>query len=269
MEKLFGFIGVGNMGYALLKGAETVFEKEKLIYTDVNKERCQWVSKVLGIPYEDNHIPVVNQAKYLVLAVKPQYMMKVLETIQHALTQEHILISIAPGITIDAIKNCVGQTIRVVRAMPNTPAMVLEGMTALAYSEDEYHDTEKEKIQAFFSSVGEMIVINEHLMDSVVPISGSSPAYVFIFMEALADGAVRLGLTREQAYKMVAQTVLGSAKLMMETKKHPAILKDQVCSPGGTTIEAVAALEKNGLRHAVSEAVEVCYNKCIELAKGK
>lgn len=269
MDKLFGFIGIGNMGYALLKGASHQFHKHELTYTDVNTERCQWVESELTIPYTKTNHTLVAQAKYIVLAVKPQYLKAILDEISPMLTDSHILISLAPGITIETIKASVGENIRVVRTMPNTPAMVSEGLTALTYSEDSYEQVEKEQIRTFFTSVGQVIEVKEALMDSVVPISGSSPAYVFMFMEALADGAVKLGLTRDQAYKMVAQTVLGSAKLMLETGEHPAVLKDQVCSPAGTTIEAVAALEKNGFRHAILEAVQVCYDKCQVLSQRK
>ena len=146
--------------------------------------------------------------------------------------------------------------------MPNTPAMVGEGQTAIAFSDDDYSQNEKTLVLSLFNSFGKLSIIEESLMNSVVPITGSSPAYVFMFIEALADGAVKLGFPRKQAYEMVAQVVLGSAKMVLETGEHPAVLKDQVCSPGGTTIEAVAELEKYGFRNALLQAVDRCYDKC-------
>lgn len=257
------------MGYAMLKGAADKFSSDLLTFTDVNKERCEWVKSQVGATFVSDNITCVNTAQYIILAIKPQYLEPVLDEIKEVVTKNHILISIAPGITIQSIKEALGQHIRIVRAMPNTPALVGEGMSAIAYSDDAYSPEERDKIGKFFTSFGKLTEVQENLMDSVVPITGSSPAYVFMFMEALADGAVKLGLSRAQAYEMVGQVVLGSAKMMLETKEHPGVLKDQVCSPGGTTIEAVATLEKNGLRSAVLEAVEDCYKKCQVLSQGK
>ena len=146
--------------------------------------------------------------------------------------------------------------------MPNTPAMIGEGMTGVCFDENEFDENEIDVINKIFESTGKAKKVDEKLMNSVVCASGSSPAYVFMFIEALADSAVKCGLPRKDAYEFVAQTVLGSAKLMLETGKHPGELKDMVCSPGGTTIAGVAELEKNGFRKAIFEATDACFNKC-------
>ncbi|TCT15025.1 pyrroline-5-carboxylate reductase [Natranaerovirga pectinivora] len=267
MTRLFGFIGIGNMGYAMLSGAANVFDKVNLTFTDVNLERLEWVNEQTGVDYCKNNSELIKETKIVILAVKPQYYSNVLTHIKEYITKQHIIISIAPGISVDSLKEQLGEETRIIRAMPNTPALVNTGMTAIAYSKDNYLEEEKKLINEFFTSFGEVVVLEERLMDSVVPIIGSSPAYVFMFIEALADGAVKLGISRQDAYKLVAQTVLGSAKMVLDTKEHPGVLKDQVCSPGGTTIEAVAALEKNGFRNAILEAVNDCYEKCIKLSK--
>ncbi|MFP4697479.1 MAG: pyrroline-5-carboxylate reductase [Eubacteriales bacterium] len=267
MNKLFGFIGIGNMGYAMLKGASKYFEARKLTYTDISKKRLDWVKSQINIDYLTSNKKCLESCSIIILAIKPQYYNQVLKNIKDSVKKEHIIISIAPGITIDAIKQELGNDIRIIRAMPNTPALVSEGISTISYSNDEYSDEERESVKKFFSSFGEVAEVEEKLMDSVVPITGSSPAYCFIFIEALADGAVKLGLPRDQAYKMAAQALFGSAKMVLETGEHPAVLKDQVCSPGGTTIEAVATLEKNGFRNAILEAVNDCYKKCKDLSK--
>lgn len=259
MAKL-GFIGMGNMGYALLKGLKPIFG-EDIIFHRSNREKMLEVAKTEGVSYADNNRTVIENAKYIVLAIKPQMFDSVLEEIRDAITKEHIIISLAPGITLEQLKEKVGEG-RVVRTMPNTPAMVGEGMTGIAFDEKSFKDEEVEIITTIFESVGKIKIVNENLIDAVVCASGSSPAYVFMFMEALADSVVKCGMKRDDAYEFVAQTVLGSAKLMLETKKHPGELKDMVCSPGGTTIAGVEGLEKNGFRKAVFEATEACYNKC-------
>ena len=146
--------------------------------------------------------------------------------------------------------------------MPNTPALVGEGMTGISYDDNAFTFEEKDMINEFFNSFGRVVKVNESLMSAVVCASGSSPAYVYMFIEALADGVVQYGIPRSQAYELVAQTVLGSAKMVLETGEHPGMLKDKVCSPGGTTIRAVAALEANGFRNALIKASDECYKKC-------
>ena len=256
-----GFIGMGNMGYAILKGLLKENDPCDLIFTDVNEERMNQVSKETGVPFAGSNEECAGKAKYVILAVKPQYYDGVLDQIVSVLSKEQIIISIAPGITIAQLKEKLGME-RIVRAMPNTPALLGEGMTGVAYDAVMFSEEEKETIAGIFESFGKMELVEERLINAVVCISGSSPAYAYMFIEALADSGVRYGLPRDVAYRMAAQTLLGSAKMVLETGEHPGKLKDQVCSPGGTTIAAVAALEEYGFRNAVFKAGEACYEKC-------
>lgn len=260
-----GFIGMGNMGYAILKGLLKVYDKEEIIFTDVNRERCGQVSKETGVASAADNAQCAVSAKYIVLAVKPQFFAPVLSDIAGILTKEHIIISIAPGITVDSLKEKLGADKRIVRAMPNTPALLGEGMTGVCYEPSLFDAEEQETIKAFFESFGKMQIVEERLMNAVVCVSGSSPAYVYMFIEALADSAVKYGLPRDAAYKMAAQAVVGSARMVLETGEHPGALKDKVCSPGGTTIAAVSALEEHGFRNAVIKASDACYDKCTNL----
>ena len=264
---ILGFVGAGNMGYAMLKGASNVMKREDLLYTDVNKARLDQVKKETGIDYVTTNKDLVEQVKYVLLAVKPQFLDGVLEEIKDCVTEEQVIIAIAPGIAISHYKEYLGEKIKVVRAMPNTPALVNEGMSGVCYSQDVFLEEEKEVVEKFFGSFGKFEIVSEQLMDAVVCASGSSPAYVYMFIEALADSAVKYGIPRDKAYVFAAQTVLGSAKMVLETGEHPGKLKDQVCSPGGTTIAAVAALEESGLRSALFKAADACYEKSISFKK--
>lgn len=256
-----GFIGIGNMGYAMLKGTLNRFHASDILFSDVNLERMKSVSDETKVEYVTSNAECVNRSKYVVLAVKPQFFEEVLDSIVNVVTKEHVIISIAPGITISQIKDKLGFDARIVRAMPNTPALVAEGMTGVSYHQSEFSEDEKENIEKIFSSIGKMKVVSEKLMSAVVCASGSSPAYVYMFIEALADGAVKCGMSRQDAYEFVAQTVYGSAKMVLETKAHPGILKDMVCSPAGTTIEAVKELEDNGFRSAILKATDACFKR--------
>lgn len=256
-----GFIGTGNMGYAMMKGIVDSLKDVELLYTDVNKKRLEEIKSDIGFNYVNSNSECVEKSKYIVLAVKPQYYTQVLDDIKEVITNQHIIISIAPGIKIDDLKNKLGNETKIVRAMPNTPALVGQGMSAVSFSDDDYATDEKDMVTSIFKSFGEMVELPEHLMNAVVAVSGSSPAYVYMFIEAMADAGVLFGLPRDTSYKLAAGAVLGSAKMVLETGKHPGELKDAVCSPGGTTIEAVSELEKNGFRSAVIQAMKSCYNK--------
>ncbi len=263
---LFGFIGAGNMGYPLLKAAGSTFGNEEVLFTDASVARNEYVFKETGIHFLEDNAAVASRCKYLVLAIKPQFFHQVLEQIKGTITKDQIIISIAAGITIEAIKNSLTSEIRVVRAMPNTPAMVLKGMTGVSYSKDNFYKEEKEIIDRFFRSFGKYEVFDESYMNAVICASGSSPAYVYMFIEALADSAVSYGIPRDKAYTLAAQTVLGAAAMVLETGDHPGKLKDNVCSPGGTTIAGVKALEEHGFRNAIMKASDACYEKAVNLS---
>ena len=263
----FGFIGMGNMGYAMLKGALGVFPKDSIIFTCPSEERCEQVSAETGVRYAQSNAECANNAKYIILAVKPQVYDAVLKNIHNIVTEESVIISLAPGITIQDIKQKLGNDIRVVRAMPNTPALVGEGMTGISYNTADFSFEERDTVEKFFSSFGKVVTVPENLMSGIVCASGSSPAYVYLISEALADGTVKFGISRNDAYVLVAQTVLGAAKMVLETGEHPGKLKDNVCSPGGTTIKGVAALEACGFRNAVIQATDACYEACSGIKK--
>lgn len=256
-----GFIGMGNMGYALLKGILRQYSKDDIVFTDVNEERMKHIYNETGVRYVQSNAECANNAKYIIFAVKPQYYDDVISNVKNIIKKDNVIISIAPGITIESLKMRIGFDARIVRAMPNTPALVGEGMTGISYNRNDFEFAEREVIEGIFKSIGKAKFIPENLMSAVTCASGSSPAYVYMFIEALADSVVRCGLGRSDAYEFAAQAVMGSAKLVLETNAHPGILKDMVCSPAGTTIEGVAALEENGFRNAILQATKACHEK--------
>lgn len=264
---ILGFIGIGNMGYAMMKGALTKYKKEDLLFSSVDTVRNEQVTAETGVTHVASNTDVVNQCKYIVLAIKPQVYDVVLNEIKDVVTKDHVIISIAPGITTDDVMEKLGGGLKIARAMPNTPALVNEGMAGLCFGKTAMSEEEKNTVVEFFESFGKCEVVDEKLMNAVVCASGSSPAYVYMFIEALADGAVKYGIPRDKAYSFAAQTVLGSAKMVLETKEHPGKLKDNVCSPGGTTIAAVAALEEYGFRNAIIKATDLCYEKTVGFKK--
>lgn len=260
-----GFIGVGNMGYALMKGVLKEFPARSIIFTANTEETRRRVFLETQVEYAQSNAECANDCKYVILAVKPQCYSMVLKQIRYAVTPDHVVISLAPGITIEDIKERIGSDRRVVRAMPNTPALIGEGMTGLSFHREEFDPGEIEMVHRIFGAVGKYEDVDEKLMNAVICASGSSPAFVYPFIEALADGAVKCGMPREQAYRFAAQAVAGAAKMVLETGEHPAVLKDRVCSPGGTTIAGVAALEDAGFRSAVLKACDACYRRAEEI----
>ena len=258
----FGFIGAGNMGFAIMKGLLKDFLAERITFYERDAQRAKEVAEAAGITAAESSLLCAQSSEYVILAVKPQQLKAAAAEIREGISKEQILVSIAPGVSIADLKGLFGADCRVVRAMPNTPALVGEGMSGVCYGPSLFNEEEQETIRRFFGSFGRMVLVEEKLIDAVVCVSGSSPAYVYMFLEALADSGVRYGLTRNMAYELAARAVLGSAKMLLETGEHPGCLKDQVCSPGGTTIAAVAALEEHGLRNAVMKACDACYAKC-------
>lgn len=261
-----GFIGLGNMATAMIGG---ILKKKLVLSNDIigsaktqeTLERCR---KELGIRVAADNASVAAASDILFLAVKPIFFPEVIGEIKDSVKENTVVVSIAAGKTIEYIEGLFGRKIKLVRCMPNTPAMVLAGCTAVVRGE-QVTDEEMAKITELLSSFGTVEEVPERMMDVVGGVSGSSPAYVFMFIEAMADGAVRAGMPRKQAYAMAAQAVLGSAKMVLETGKHPGELKDMVCSPGGTTIEAVKVLEEQGMRAAVMDAMDACIEKTKKL----
>ncbi len=259
------FIGTGNMGYPLLKGAVEAFGKENVTFISRHREHEEALSQELGVAYATRMLDMVMQSDVIVLAVKPQYAAEVYPDIKLAMSKEKIVVSVMAGINTEALKKETG-AVKIVRTMPNTPAMLGEGMTCISYS-DEVSEVEKEVIRTLFLCVGKIEEIPEKLMNAAICANGSSPAFVYMFMEALSDAVVQYGIPRDMAYRLVGQTVLGSAKMLLESGRHPGALKDAVCSPGGTTIAGVAALEEYGMRSAVIKAADACYKKACDMEK--
>lgn len=268
MNKIIGFIGGGNMASAIIGGIlqSGLAEKDQIIASDKLEGARSLLKERFGIRATENNRKTAETADILFLAVKPHFFPDVIAEIKDSIRSDTLLVSIAAGQSISAIENRFGKAIRLVRAMPNTPALVGAAMSALSPNK-EVSEAELAEVTAVFESFGACEVVPETMMDTVAGVSGSSPAYVYLFIEAMADAAVADGMPRAQAYKFAAQAVLGSAKMVLETNTHPGPLKDAVCSPGGTTIEAVAVLEEQGLRNAVIKAQRACVEKSRELGK--
>lgn len=257
--KKIGFIGAGNMAGAIIGGIikSNLVESQNVIasaktMTNLNKLKDEYNINVTLDARE-----VVKNSDIVFMAVKPNIFDGVLESVKDLIGDEKIVVSIAAGKSISSMENIIGDDKKIIRTMPNTPALVNEGMSALCPNKN-IEDAELKIVKGIFDSFGKSEVVGEYLIDSVIGVSGSSPAYVFMFIEAMADAAVEQGMPRAQAYKFAAQAVMGSAKMVLETGKHPGELKDMVCSPAGTTIKAVRVLEKEGLRSAVIEAMDAC-----------
>lgn len=266
MNNSIGFIGAGNMGGAIIRGllSKDSRSASDLIVSDPrNKILEELAAEFPGIhTSQDNSAAAV--ASILILAVKPQVYEKVIKGIRNGIPPETVVVTIAAGLPIQKVSLWFGNDTRIIRTMPNTPALVSQGMTAIC-PDRGITDDELDAVQNVFNAVGKTVVLDEHLMDAYTSLAGSSPAWVFMFLEALADGAVREGIPRSVAYEIAAQAVSGSARLAAESGLHPGVLKDQVCSPGGATIEAVSTLESVGFRSAIIEAVSVCTEKAREL----
>lgn len=270
MNKTIGFIGSGNMGQAMIGGIihAGLVKPEGIVVFDPDSEKLELLKKELGISTAEKAAELAAGCDVVVFAVKPDIYPTVLKDIAPSLKKGALVVTIAPGRSLEEVQGILGTDAKVVRTMPNTPALVGEGMTAYCVNGNVTPE-ELADVKLILDSFGKSEAVPEKLMDAVVGISGSSPAYVFMFIEALADAGVKAGLPRDKAYRFAAQSVLGSAKMVLETGKHPGALKDMVCSPGGTTIEAVSVLEAEGMRSAVIKAVDACIRKSGEMGKNK
>lgn len=269
-KKVIGFIGAGNMGSAMIGGIckSGLVAPEQVIASDYSATALKNLHSVYGICTASSNEEAVNNSDILFLAIKPNKFAEVLPSIASALKKDCIVVSIAAGQSIASIELLLGSDIKLVRAMPNTPALVGESMSALCCNQN-VSDEELFLVKQLFECFGKAEIVTESMIDAVVGVSGSSPAYVYMFIEAMADAAVADGMPRAMAYNFAAQSVLGSAKMVLETGRHPGDLKDAVCSPGGTTIEAVASLEANGFRNAVITAQRACVQKSKDMTGTK
>lgn len=269
MEKKTGFIGCGNMGKAILSGLLTSGQaraENVWVYTP-SEESQQALKQEFGVNTASSAQEVAQATDIVFGAVKPNIMLKVMSDIASSLNKDSLVVSIAAGITLDQLATVLGHDRKIIRTMPNTPSLVQAGMTSITPNAPGQRGRYP-MCSRCSGSFGEAEVVAEYLIHPVVGVSGSAPAYVFMFIEAMADAAVLGGMPRAQAYKFAAQAVMGSAKMVLETGKHPGELKDMVCSPGGTTIEAVRVLEERGMRAAVIEAMAQCMAKSEKLSKG-
>jgi pyrroline-5-carboxylate reductase len=266
--KRVGFLGSGNMGEALIRGLVQagLVEPASIAASDVRRDRLAQMERQYGIRTTPDNTELIRESDVVVLAVKPQIMASVLGEVASGVDLTKLVISLAAGVPTGTLRAHLARAGRLIRVMPNTPALVLEGVTAIARS-DGLHEGDLETAQEMFGAVGRVVVLDEEAMDAVTGLSGSGPAYVAIIIESLADGGVKMGLDRATAMTLAAQTVLGSAKLILETGTHPAQLKDMVASPGGTTIAGIAALEEGGVRRTFIGAVERATQRSRELGR--
>lgn len=270
-DKRIAIIGGGNMGIALAKGVlQTNWAKaEHITVAEPLKGRLEHIKGVApGVKVTHSNVEAAESADIVILSVKPQILLKVIDEVKPTLKDSKLVISVAAGITTGSVEKRTGGKVPVVRAMPNIAAVVREAATAICpgkYATQEHMDSAKH----IFESVGIVVEVEEELMDAVTGLSGTGPMYVFQILEGLSDAGVKVGLSREIASTLAVQTLIGSSKLIQETKEHPAKLKDLVTSPGGTAISALHSLERNGLKAMLIDAVEVAAQKSAELGQKK
>jgi len=261
-----GFIGGGQMAEAMIRGilASGLVEADAIKVAEPSADRCQYLESEYGVGCTTSPQDLCTASTVLVLAIKPQMAAEVLAGYKGYLTDQHLAISIMAGVPLEALATMLGESRRLIRVMPNTPALVLEAATA--FSPNTFATQEDRIIaQSLFSAVGSCVEVPESQLDAVTGLSGSGPGYVFTFIEAMIDGGVLAGIPRPAAEKLVLQTIYGSAKLALETGEHPAVLKGKVTSPGGTTIAGIQALEDGALRGVVMAAIEAATNRSKEL----
>lgn len=260
------FIGAGKMAAALAAGLirSGFTTADRIVGSDVAAESLDYFTKTSGAATVSSNVDAVRDADVVVFAVKPHHLKHVLTELNHHLTARHLIVSIAAGISIETMCSVLGHNRRIVRVMPNTPCLVGESASAYCVG-GTATPADGELISTMFSAVGVALPVAEHLIDAVTGLSGSGPAYVFLMIEALSDGGVKMGLPRDVATRLAAQTLLGAAKMVLDTRQHPGVLKDAVASPGGTTIAGLHALESGKLRATLIDAVVAAATRAREL----
>ena len=268
-DKKISIIGTGNMGEALLSGliASESSDPKNIICTDIRENRLASIQEKYGVATTSDNIKAVEASEIIIYAVKPQIIASVLKETASRLDMSKLVISIAAGVPLAAIESCLNKKLRLIRVMPNIAAFVKESASVVAAGGEATEEDIKLSL-AIFNSMGKSIFLKENiLMDAITGLSGSGPAYIFLIVDALADAGVKVGLSREDALFLSSQTVLGAAKLLLETKEHPGRLKDMVTSPGGTAIAGIHTLEKGGLRTTLINAVEIATKRSKELGE--
>jgi pyrroline-5-carboxylate reductase len=265
-DSTIGFIGAGNMAEALIAGLLHAkrLTPAQLYASDIDRSRLAWLHHTYGIRTVPTNSIVAREADMLVLAVEPQILDEILGEIAGGVGEETLIISVAAGYPIARIARGLSGQERIVRSMPNTPSLVREGVTAVAY-EDRLPASDAAATRTLFESIGQVVRVEERWLDAVTGLSGSGPAYVYVMIEALADGGVNMGLPRGTAQLLAAQTVSGAARLFLDSHEHPGVLKDRVASPGGTSVAGLHELERGGLRAALMSAVETAARRSHEL----
>ena len=270
MNVKIGFIGSGNMAQAIIGGMidSKLVSKDNIYTTAVSDKTINLVKEKYGVNTSKDNKDVANKTDIIFLAVKPNVYKTVIDEIKDVVDENKLIVTIAAGQTIENIEDMFGRELRIIRTMPNTPALVGEGMGLITANKKATNE-DVENVVKIFNSFGKSEIVEEALIDTAGSLSGCGPAYTYMYIEALADAAVESGVKRDLAYKLAAQMVLGSAKMVLESGEHPGALKDNVCSPGGTTIKGVNVLEKAGFRGVVIDALLASINKTLEMSNKK
>lgn len=267
-EKKIGLIGSGNMGTALIRGliSSGASSADKIICSDIKEVKTSALRESFGVETTDDNCKVAAEADIVIYAIKPQIMARILKETAPCLDMDKLVVSIAAGVPLAAINSCLKKDLRLVRVMPNVGSAVMESATGITVG-DHALNGDLELVRSIFESIGKTVVVDEYLMDAITGLSGSGPAYIFLIVDALADAGVKVGLSREDSLYLSAQTLLGSAKLLIESQEHPSRLKDSVTSPGGTAIAGLHTLEEGGLRTTLINAVEAATKRAKELGE--
>lgn len=262
-------LGIGNMGEALLKGvlAAGLYRKEEIVVSDISAERLAYIQSTYGVETTKRNAEAAGSSELIIIAVKPGELKSLIEEISPSIDDSKLMISIVGGVPIERMRRWAKKEVHIIRVMSNTPVLVKEGATAISPGPG-ISDREIKITKKVFDSVGITVVLGEKYLDAVTGLSGSGPAYIFTIIEALSDGGVKVGLPRKEATLLAAQTVLGAAKMVIDTGKHTGVLRDMVTSPAGTTIEGLYGLEVGGIRAALINAVEYATRRAEDLGKG-
>lgn len=268
-NKKLCILGTGNIGDAILSGilSASLYKKGDIIVSDISEDRLSNIRTQHGIEAINNNIEACTSSRIIIIAVKPGTIKSLVEEISGSISESHVIVSVAAGVSIKKIQGWLKKDVPIIRVMPNTPVVVREGITAISPGPG-VKDNDLSVIKKVFDSVGKTIIIGEEYLNAVTGLSGSGPAYIFTIIEALSDGGVKAGLPRNTATLLAAQTTLGAAKMVLATGEHTGSLRDRVTSPGGTTIEGLYRLEVAGIRAALISAVDQAAKRAEELEKG-
>jgi pyrroline-5-carboxylate reductase len=269
VNKMIGFIGGGNMATALVKGLvqSGLYDPALLSASDKSEEALKRISSQFGIQIRSSNRELVRQASLVVLSVKPQNMREVLEEVKDEVVVDHLVVSIAAGIPLKMIGSIIGEDIPMIRVMPNTPALVQQGMSALARGQ-QVTDEHMVMASRIFSAVGDTVEVEESMMDAITAVSGSGPGFLFRIMECMVDGGVAAGLERDTSLRLVVQTCLGAAHLAKESEHSLSRLREMVTSPGGTTAAGLAVFEEMGIDKVITSAIKAACKRSVELGRG-